>query len=130
MIKSVENKVSFTSVKFDIGPTAKERKFINLAISQLQEPIDSLGKLGIDFDVVRSYNHDSKPTENIRLYLHHTPNYPVIDSLQLSSKPNEPMSVRSVKDAYLFLIKGISKAIAFLPEHLERAKKYAGIEKA
>jgi len=131
MINVINNDVSFKGIKlFNIGSRAKERNFLTEAAESklIKGQLDALKKHGITLDLVREYDHDSRPTKYIGVYLSHKPDYFTKDGL--TPIRNISAKVNNIEDAQILIAQGIAKTINFMKKHFEYSKraKRLGIE--
>jgi len=120
MINAINNNTSFKGVNlYFIRKNSKQGKLILEAAKDplLKGQIKALEKHGMNLDVVRNYDHESKPTKFVNLWMDGTKRPPTRNGLN----PIQGVygEIKTIDDAKLLLAKGITKAIEFSKEHFK-----------
>lgn len=126
MINAVNsnNNTSFKGIKlYFISSRSKQRTMILEAAKTpaIASKIKSLEKHNLGFDIVRDYDHDSRPTSFVNLRLDYKDAYTPKD--QLNPIQGVRGDIKTLEDAKKLFEKGIKKAKAYLPKHLKLLKK-------
>ena len=123
MINKVNNNVNFKGVNlYFIRKNSKQGKLILEAAKDplLKGQIKALERHGMNLDVVRNYDHASRPTKFVNLWMDNTKTPPTRNGLN----PIQGVygEIKTIDDAKLLLANGIAKAISFSKEYFELLK--------
>lgn len=119
------NNISFTGVNlFYIRRNSKQGKLLLEAAQDplLKGQIKALERHGMNLDIVRNFDHDSRPTKSVNLWLDYGQKYTPKDSMNPIQGVNR--EIKTVDDAKLLIAKGITKSISFMKKHFELLTRF------